>query len=108
MDEDLENVGVREQLGEHYPLGSFVGTDLVDRGPARHAESDHDPTSLFFDQLLTGHPEILESRNRPSNHLETLAVTRAALELVDGFGPHVVAGEHGVGHTYAIHGKILP
>ena len=55
VDEDLEDVGRGHQLGQHDALGGLVGADLVDGGPAGHAEGHHDPAVLLLDQALAGH-----------------------------------------------------
>jgi hypothetical protein len=59
VDEDLEDVGVGEELGQHDPLGRLVGADLVDGGPAGHAEGDDDGAALFSMSFLQATPRSL-------------------------------------------------
>ena len=108
VDEDLEDMSIGQELGEHDALGRLVSAGLVDEGLSGHAERHHDAASLFFDQLLARDAEVLESRHGAPDDLEPLAVTGTALELVDCLRPHVVAGEHRVGDAYPVHGAILP
>ncbi len=69
-----------------------------------HAEGHHDAAALVLDEPLAGHAQVLEPGHRPVHDLERRAVPRAAAQLVDGLGAHVVAGEHGVDHTDPVHG----
>jgi hypothetical protein len=39
--------------------------------------------------------------------LEVVAVQGTALQIVNGFGAHVVPGEHRVGHTDSVHAMIV-
>ena len=72
-----------------------------------HGQGHHDGAALLHDQLLAGHPEVLVPGTAPVPDLETVAVERALLELVDRLGPHVVPGEHRVGHTDTVHAIIV-
>ena len=53
--------------------------------------------------LLHATPRSLKPGHRVVDDLEALPEARALLQLVDGLGPHVVAGEHGVDDADAVH-----
>ena len=58
--------------------------------------------------FLHATPRSLNPGTVRADDLEALAEARALLQLVDGLGPHVVAGEHGVDDADAVHVTILP
>ncbi len=107
MDEDLEDMGVGEELGQHDALGGLVRADLVDGGAPGHPESHYDGAALLLDELLAGHPQVFDTRHRPASYLEAVTVELALLQLVDSLGAHVVPGEHRVGHPDTVHAMIV-
>ncbi len=107
VDEDLEDVGGGEELGNHDPLGGLVGADLVDGGPSGHPEGDDYLAALVLDEQLARDGEVLEAGHGTAHHLETSAVPGAGLELVEGDGAHVDAGEHRVDDADAVHAAMI-
>ena len=103
--EDLEDVSGREELGHHDALRRLVGADLVDGRPSRHPEGEEDRAPVTFHELLAGNGEVLETRHGPPHDLETLPVSLARLQLIEGVTAEVESSEHGVHDSDTVHGS---
>lgn len=93
VDEDLDDVGVRHELGHDQAGGGLVGAGLVDGLWPRHPQGHHQVAAPLFYQYLGGDRQVLDAGDGVPHDLGGAA----PLQLLYGGPRHVVSGEVGVG-----------
>lgn len=93
VDEDLDDVGVRHQLGHDQTGRGLVGAGLVDGFCPRHPEGHHQVAAPLFNQYLGGDRQVLDAGDGVPHDLGGAA----PFQLFDGGSRHVVSGEVCVG-----------